>query len=134
MSDQIGLVFLVTIADTQQSIDRLVDALATISREQYSGPARRFVTRSSGSVVVPGKLVMTPRDAFFAMSREVPLAAAEGEVSAELVLPYPPGIPVLAPGEVITADKIAYLREGAAHGQYISGPADPSLRTIRVVD
>ena len=77
---------------------------------------------------------MTPRDAFFAVSREVPLAAAEGEISAELVLPYPPGIPVLAPGEVITAGKIAYLQEGVAHGQYISGPADSTLDTIRVVN
>jgi arginine/lysine/ornithine decarboxylase len=134
MSDQIGLVFLVTIADTQQSIDRLVDALTKISRERYAGPVRRSMARSSGSVVAPGKLVMTPRDAFFSMSREVSLAAAEGEVSAELVLPYPPGIPVLAPGEVITAGKIAYLQEGAAHGQYISGPADPTLGTIRVVN
>jgi arginine/lysine/ornithine decarboxylase len=133
MSDEIGLVFLVTIADTQQSIDRLVDAFATISRERYTGTPRRAVNRSSGSVVAPGKLVMSPRDAFFAVTREVPLAAAGGEISADLVLPYPPGIPVLAPGEVITADKIAYLLEGVAHGQYISGPADPTLATIRVV-
>lgn len=133
MSDQIGLVFLVTIADTQQSIDRLVDAFAAISRERQLRTKRRAQARSSGSVVAPGILAMTPRDAFFAPSREIPLAAAVGEVSAELVLPYPPGIPVLAPGEVITADKIAYLQEGAAHGQYISGPADPTLTTIRVV-
>ena len=134
MSDRVGLVFLVTLADTQQSIDRLVDAFTTISRERYTGSARLVMARSSGAVVAPGDLAMTPRDAFFAASRKVTLAAAEGEVSAELVLPYPPGIPVLAPGEVITADKIAYLQEGAAHGQYISGPADPTLTTIRVVD
>ena len=134
MSDQVGLVFLVTIADSQRSIDRLVDAFSTISRERYSGKANRSVARSSGLVIAPGKLVMTPRDAFFANARAVPLAASEGEVSSELVLPYPPGIPVLAPGEVITAEKIAYLQEGAAHGQYISGPADPTLTTIRVVD
>jgi arginine decarboxylase len=133
MSDQVGLVFLVTIADTQISIDRLVDAFWTISRERYTGPVRRSSVRSTGSVVAPGVLAMTPRDAFFAMSREIPLAAAEGEVSTELVIPYPPGIPVLAPGEVITADKIAYLQAGVAHGQYISGPADPTLATIRVV-
>jgi lysine decarboxylase len=133
MSDQVGLVFLVTIADTQQSIDRLVDAFATISRERYVGTVRRASARSSGAVVAPGELAMTPRDAFFAPTREIPLAAAEGEISAELVLPYPPGIPVLAPGEVITAVKIAYLQDGVAHGQYISGPADPTLATIRVV-
>ena len=134
MSDQIGLVFLVTIADTQQSIDRLVDAFTTISRERYTGSDRRSSVRSSGAVVAPGELVMTPRDAFFAVTRAIPLSAAEGEISAELVLPYPPGIPVLAPGEIISAEKIAYLQEGVAHGQYISGPADPTLATIRVVN
>lgn len=133
MSDQIGLVFLVTIADTHRSIDRLVDAFTELSQERYSSATRRSSLRSSGSVVTPGALVMTPRDAFFASSREIPLTAAEGEISTELVIPYPPGIPVLAPGEVITADKIAYLQEGASHGQYISGPADPTLSTIRVV-
>ena len=76
---------------------------------------------------------MTPREAFFADSRSMPLAAAGGEISAELVIPYPPGIPVLAPGEVISDEKIAYLREGARHGMYVSGPSDPTLQTIRVV-
>jgi arginine/lysine/ornithine decarboxylase len=76
---------------------------------------------------------MTPREAFFAPARAVPLAEASGQVSTELVIPYPPGIPVLAPGEVITEEKVAHLREGVAKGMYVSGPADPSLRTIRVV-
>jgi len=134
MSDLVGLVFLVTIGDTQASIDRLVEAFATLSREHYTGRIPRATLRSSGAVVAPGDLAMTPRDAFFAPSRTVPLEASGGEVSTELVIPYPPGIPVLAPGEVITADKIAYLREGAAHGMYLSGPSDPTLATIRVVD
>ncbi len=76
---------------------------------------------------------MSPREAFFAPSRVIPLDWASGEVSSELVIPYPPGIPVLAPGETITGDKLDYLREGAAHGMYLSGPADPELKTIRVV-
>jgi len=76
---------------------------------------------------------MTPRDAFFAAARTVPLAAAAGQVAAELVTPYPPGIPVLVPGEVATADKLAYLEAGRAHGMYVCGPADPSLATLRVV-
>ena len=63
----------------------------------------------------------------------MPPAAAIGEISAELVIPYPPGIPVLAPGEVISAEKIAYLRDGAAHGMYLSGLADPALRSLRIV-
>jgi lysine decarboxylase len=77
---------------------------------------------------------MPPRDAFFAPTRAISLDTASGRVSAELVIPYPPGIPVLAPGEIITDDKIAYLQEGARHGMYVSGPTDPSLATIRVVE
>jgi lysine decarboxylase len=76
---------------------------------------------------------MSPRDAFFAPTRTVPLDEAVGRISAELVIPYPPGIPVLAPGDVIEAGKLAYLREGADAGMYISGPADPSLGTIQIV-
>ncbi len=134
MSDLVGIVCLVTIGDTQDSIDRLVDAFATLSREHHHGDDQRRNSRSSGSIVSPSTLAMTPRDAFFAPSRAVSLEAAIGEVSSELVIPYPPGIPVLAPGEIITAEKVAYLREGASNGMYLSGPVDPELRTIRVVE
>lgn len=133
MSDLVGIVCLVTIGDTEASIDRLVDAFATLSREHYRGGGRRAGLRSSGAVVAPSELAMSPREAFFAPSRAVFLEEASGEISTELVIPYPPGIPVLAPGEVISDDKVAYLREGAAHGMYLSGPADPGLKTIRVV-
>jgi arginine/lysine/ornithine decarboxylase len=133
MSDLVGLVFLVTIGDDEASIDRLVAAFATLSREHARGGDARVNQRSSGAAVAPSTQAMTPREAFFAESRVVPLPEAWGEISAELVIPYPPGIPVLAPGEVITDEKIAYLREGARHGMYVSGPVDPSLTTIRVV-
>jgi lysine decarboxylase len=76
---------------------------------------------------------MTPRDAYFAAARAVPLTEAAGEVAAELVTPYPPGVPVLVPGEVISPAKLAYLDHGRGHGLYVCGPADPTLATIRVV-
>jgi len=90
--------------------------------------------RSSGAVIAPGIQAMLPREAFFAPSRAIPLRESIGEVSAELVIPYPPGIPVLAPGDVITLEKIEYLSAGVAQGMYISGAADHQLATIRVVD
>lgn len=133
MSDLMSLVFLITIGDSQESINRLVSAFETLSREHYTGAVRSAELRSSGIAVAPANLAMTPRDAFFARARAVPLSAATGEISTELVIPYPPGIPVLAPGEVITEEKVAYLRAGAARGMYISGPSDPSLHTINVV-
>jgi arginine/lysine/ornithine decarboxylase len=76
---------------------------------------------------------MTPRDAFFAPSRAVRLAESAGHVSADLVIPYPPGIPVIAPGDVIEQHKVEYLEQGVHAGFYISGATDPTLATIRIV-
>lgn len=133
MSDLVGVVCLITIGDTEASIQRLVEAFTTLSREHSRGADGRADRRSSGAAVAVAELAMSPREAFFSSSRAIPLDEASGEISTELVIPYPPGIPVLAPGEVITTEKVAYLAEGIAHGMYISGPSDPRLRTIRVV-
>jgi lysine decarboxylase len=133
MSDLVGVVCLVTIGDTPASIGRLVTAFETLSAERGYEEIAPDLVRSSGAVIAPGMQVMTPREAFFATTREVRLRESVGEVSAELVIPYPPGIPVLAPGDVITAEKVDYLDLVAAHGMYLSGPADPRLKTIRVV-
>jgi lysine decarboxylase len=82
--------------------------------------------------VVP-QTVLAPREAFFAPNETVPADAAIGRVSAELIAPYPPGVPVLAPGELITSDAVAALREIAADGGRIAYAADPSLRTFQVI-
>ena len=60
-------------------------------------------------------------------------SAAAGRISAELVAPYPPGIPVLAPGEVITGDALAAPRTARAQGGRIAYAADPSLATFQVI-
>lgn len=131
-SDLSSVICFLTIGDTRFSVEQLVGAFAALCAQREGAPAEA-PPRSSGAAIAPGVQAMTPRDAFFADARTVPLAAAAGEVAAELVTPYPPGIPVLAPGEVITADKLAYLASGREHGMYVCGPADPSLATIRVV-
>lgn len=136
MSDLVSIVALVSVADDDRSIARLLNAFQTISDEHY-GTHKETSTallRSSGSVINPGQQAMSPREAFFARTRTVPLSEAVGQVSAELVIPYPPGIPVLAPGDIIPKDKVEYLQAGSAHGMYLSGPVDPELRTIKVVD
>lgn len=77
--------------------------------------------------------VMTPRDAFFAPTQQVAVAASVGRIAAEVVSPYPPGVPVLAPGERITAEVVDYLRTGVAAGMLLPDAADPSVQTLRVV-
>ena len=77
--------------------------------------------------------VLSPREAFFAHNETVPATAAVGRVSAELIAPYPPGVPVLAPGELISAGAIESLREVKADGGRIAYAADPSLATFQVI-
>ena len=76
--------------------------------------------------------VMAPRTAFFAPNEAVPLPAALGRVCVELVAPYPPGIPVLAPGEEVTGSALDALAQARADGVRIAYAADPTLATLRV--
>jgi arginine/lysine/ornithine decarboxylase len=135
MSDRAGIVCLITIGDTRHSVDCLIDALSVLAREARGAvsPFRHGIPRSVGQAIAPGEMAMTPREAFFAGSRPVPLPVAIGEIAAELIVPYPPGIPVLVPGERIGWDKLMYLAEISTRGACCAGAADPTLLTLRVV-
>jgi arginine decarboxylase len=74
---------------------------------------------------------MSPRDAFFARTEQI--AEPAGRVSAEMISPYPPGVPAILPGEVFNAPVISYLRAGLAAGMTIPDASDPKLETFRVV-
>ena len=74
-----------------------------------------------------------PRGAYFAAVEDVAAGTVVGRVAAEMLTPYPPGIPVVLPGERITAPVLDYLRYGVAAGMNIPDAADPELRTVRVV-
>jgi lysine decarboxylase len=76
---------------------------------------------------------MLPRDAFFGPVEVVPCEEAPGRIAAEMATPYPPGIPLLLPGERINKAAIDYLRSGVEAGMVLPDPADPTLKTIRVV-
>jgi len=135
MSERSGVVCAITIGDTPQSIDRLVDAFTALVGEGAVGGTRDKSAGSWGyrALLTPGRQACSPRDAFFARSRTVPLDDAIGRVAAELVMPYPPGIPAIVPGEVLTLETVALLQDGVRQGMHLRGAADPTLKTIRVV-
>ncbi|MGH2734659.1 MAG: aminotransferase class I/II-fold pyridoxal phosphate-dependent enzyme [Actinomycetota bacterium] len=132
-SDLVRVVCVVTLGDTPQCIDQLIGAFTALCAEHNARPAPPAPRRAARALSEPTQ-ALTPRDAFFSPTRSVPLQHAAGKVAAELVLPYPPGIPVLAPGEVIDADAVDYLLACRAAGSHICGPADPRLGSIRIVD
>lgn len=124
------LVAQVSLADTAGSLHRLVDALDE-SLARHRGTARPIAT--GAAYQVDPVTVMPPRAAFFAPAETVPLRDAVGRVSVELVAPYPPGIPVVAPGEEVTGAVLDALGKARADGVRIAYAADPTLETLRVV-
>ena len=84
----------------------------------------------------PGQLrleqVRMPRDAFFGPAEDVPAEEAAGRIAAEMITPYPPGIPVVLPGERLTEPVLRYLLSGRDAGMNLPDPSDPHLATIRV--
>jgi lysine decarboxylase len=130
LADRDTIVPMITIADDEERIAAFAEVLVE-SVERHRGAPRRPAT--SASWTVEPRTVLAPRDAFFAPNETVPAAAAVGRVSAELVAPYPPGIPVLAPGELITADAVSALQAAAADGGRIAYAADPTLATFQVI-
>ena len=132
-SDARSVVCMVTIGDTPASIDQLVGAFAALCAQHPARPTARAVPPAWRAGAIPIQ-ALSPREAFFAPSRAVPLRDAVGKVAAELVVPYPPGIPVLAPGEVIGPDVVDHLLACCRAGVHICGPADPALDRVAVVD
>jgi len=79
-----------------------------------------------------GELVLTPREAYLGPQDVVPFDDAVGRIAAEGLAAYPPGIPNVLPGERLTAESLAYIRDSVAHGGYVRGGSDRELKTLRV--
>jgi arginine decarboxylase len=125
-----SLTFIFTHGTTEIDCDRLLQALQRLS--DRIGDRHNQVFKPGMVTEVP-TIVLSPRNAFFANSITVSVEVAIGQVSAELVCPYPPGIPVLMPGERITAGAIEYLQQIVAAGGMVTGAEDGTLETIRVI-
>jgi arginine/lysine/ornithine decarboxylase len=121
-----------THADDDETERRFVEALERLVAEHADIEAPPPVHLPSPAALQP-QTVMLPRDAFFGPVEQVPVEEAVGRVAAEMLSPYPPGVPVLAPGEVVDEGVVAYLRSGVDAGMIVPDAADPSVRTLRVV-
>ena len=130
MADRDTLVPMVTMADRAADVDALVEAV-TNAVGRHRGAPRDIVPAAQWTI--DPETVLLPREAFFAPHERVSAAAAVGRVSAELVAPYPPGVPVLAPGERVTREALDALVAARAAGTRVAYAADPTLETLRVV-
>ncbi len=117
-----------SIGDRPQELERLVSALAEIRR--------RFQMDSNGLLsqeYIDPEVVTSPQEAFYAAKRSMPLKDSAGMVCSEFVMCYPPGIPILAPGERITQDILDYIEYARVKGCSLTGPEDPEILNINVL-
>ena len=118
----------ISVGDRKRDIERLVSALAEIRRTRRKSKrgmfAREFITP---------QVALTPQEAFYAPKESVPLAKSAGRVACEFVMCYPPGIPILAAGEMITADIVEYIKYAKSKGCQITGTQDLSVSRINVL-
>jgi arginine/lysine/ornithine decarboxylase len=119
-------------ADDDATTGRLLDALRALVQAAPAMPSPRPVDLPAPADLELESVVL-PRDAFFGRTEDIPAQDAAGRVAAEQITPYPPGIPVIVPGEKINAAVIDYLQTGLKAGMVLPDPADPSLHTIRVL-
>ena len=118
----------ISIGDRIQDIERLVGALADIKR-LYSRDGKDLI---AGEYIQP-ELVLSPQEAFYSERRSLTLDESVGQVCGEFVMCYPPGIPILAPGERITQGLVDYIQFAKERGCSLQGTEDPEVNHINVI-
>ncbi|MBD2409596.1 arginine decarboxylase [Nostoc calcicola FACHB-389] len=128
------LTFIISLGNTPADIQQLVQGFTTLAKEYRSTTAtiKNYIWQDF-TITLDTNLYLSPREAFFAPSETLPLAKTGDRICAEIVCPYPPGIPVLMPGELITKPVLDYLQQIQMMGGFISGCNDTSLQTLKVV-
>ena len=117
-----------SIGDRKQEVERLVSALADIKRRY-----QKDKTGMLSQEYIPPRVVMTPQESFYAPKEQLPIQEAEGRICSEFVMCYPPGIPILAPGEEITDEIIEYILYAKEKGCSMTGPEDEKIEKLNVV-
>lgn len=121
-----------TIGNTEHDMDRLVAGFAEVAEHVGRNDDDAPAGLTADLLAVRPEAVLTPREAFFAADETIALAQASGRIAAEAITPYPPGIPLVMPGERFSADVIALLSALRDAGNPISA-SDPSVQSVKTV-
>ena len=119
----------VSVGDRQKDIERLVAALAEIKRNYRKDPSKMLKAEYIDPIVV-----CSPKEAFYANKKSLPIDETVGETAAEFLMCYPPGIPIIAPGEKITKEIINYVHYAKKKGCQITGPEDMNIKRLQVIN
>ncbi|HIW81116.1 MAG TPA: aminotransferase class V-fold PLP-dependent enzyme [Candidatus Acetatifactor stercoripullorum] len=128
LGDIANILAYLSIGDRERDIERLVSAMAEIKRQYGKDGAGMFTQE-----YIDPKVAVSPQDAFYAQKESLPLLETRGRVCSEFVMCYPPGIPILAPGEEITEDILNYILYAKEKGCSMTGPEDAAIERLNVL-
>lgn len=124
-----NILAIISVGDRALALERLVSSLSEIKRLYMRDKTGMF-----DHEYINPEVVIPPQKAFYSNQHSVPIRAGAGFVSGEFVMAYPPGIPILAPGERITAEIIDYISYSKAKGSFLTGTEDMMIENIRIVE
>lgn len=124
-----NILAIISVGDRMLDIERLIAALSEIKRLHSKNPEGMFDHEYIEPIVV-----LSPTEAFYGNKHSVPISQSENMVSGEFVMCYPPGIPILAPGERISKDAIDYIAYAKAKGSLLTGTEDMTVCNINVLE
>ncbi len=130
MSDLYNILCFITPGDTEETVDTLISALRHMSELNYN-----IKTANELIVEIPEipQLILTPRDAFYGDTEVIPFKESADRIIAEFIYVYPPGIPILLPGEVISQENIDFIMNHVDVGLPVKGPEDRTIQNIKVI-
>lgn len=130
LSDMYNILCIITLGDTQETIDTLLNALSHLSKTFY-------IENNANELIVKvpeiPQLSIIPRNAFYADTEVIPFKESAGRIIAEFIYVYPPGIPILLPGEIISQDNIDYIVDHVEVGLPVKGPEDRYINQVKVI-
>ena len=128
LGDIANVLAYISIGDRERDMERLISALAEI-RRKYAKDNSGMYTQE----YIEPKVAVSPQSAFYAEKESLPLAETKGRICSEFVMCYPPGIPILAPGEEITAEILEYIVYAKEKGCSMTGPEDAAIERLNVL-
>lgn len=124
-----NLLAYVSVGDRPKEIERLVSALSEIRRKYKKDKAGMLEAE-----YINPKVMCGPQDAFYSKKKSLKIEDAAGKVCSEFVMCYPPGIPILAPGELITGEILDYIKYAKEKGCSLTGPEDMNIERLNVIE
>lgn len=124
-----NILAIISVGDRNLTIERLISSLSEIKRLYSKDKAGMF-----DHEYINPEVALTPQEAFYSQKKSLPINKSDGQICGEFVMCYPPGIPILAPGERITKEILAYIEYAKEKGCFLTGTEDIKIENINIVE